>query len=62
MLDTLLINIGQLLTMDQEDGLLRREAMNTLPVIERCGWNRKWCNYIRWNSRRSKRITSERSY
>lgn len=34
MLDTLLINIGQLLTMDQEDGLLRREAMNTLPVIE----------------------------
>lgn len=35
MLDTLLINIGQLLTMDQEDGLLRREAMNTLPVIEK---------------------------
>ena len=34
MLDTLLMNIGQLLTMDQEDGLLRQEAMNTLPVIE----------------------------
>lgn len=34
MLDILLINIGQLLTMDQEDGLLRREAMSTLPVIE----------------------------
>lgn len=39
MLDTLLINIGQLLTMDQEDGLLRREAMNMLPVIENGGWN-----------------------
>ncbi|CAM4366488.1 imidazolonepropionase [Bacillus manliponensis] len=34
MLDILLTNIGQLLTMDQEDGLLRQEAMNTLPVIE----------------------------
>ena len=38
MLDTLLINIGQLLTMDQEDGLLW-EAMNMLPVIENGGWN-----------------------
>ncbi len=34
MLDTLLIHIVQLLTMDQKHGLLRREAMNTLPVIE----------------------------
>ncbi len=34
MLDILLTNIGQLLTMDQEDGVLRQEAMKTLPVIE----------------------------
>jgi len=34
MLDTLLINIGQLLTMDHEDGLLRQAALNTLPMIE----------------------------
>jgi len=34
MLDTLLINIGQLLTMDHDDGLLRKEALNTLPMIE----------------------------
>lgn len=34
MLDTLLTNIGQLLTMDHEDGLLRKEALNTLPMIE----------------------------
>ena len=34
MLDTLLINIGQLLTMDQEDETVKTKAMNTLPVIE----------------------------
>ena len=34
MLDTLLINISQLLTMDHKDGLLRKEALNTLPMIE----------------------------
>jgi len=34
MLDILLTNIGQLLTMDHEDGLLRKEALNTLPIIE----------------------------
>ncbi|GGE58893.1 imidazolonepropionase [Priestia taiwanensis] len=34
MFDTLLINIGQLVTMDHKDGLIRGEAMQTLPVIE----------------------------
>lgn len=34
MLDTLLVNIGQLLTMDHVDGLVRNEAMNKLPMIE----------------------------
>ena len=34
MLDTLLINIDQLLTMDHEDGLLRGVTLNTLPMIE----------------------------
>jgi len=34
MLDILLTNIGQLLTMDHEDGLLRKEALSTLPMIE----------------------------
>ncbi|MDR4190908.1 imidazolonepropionase, partial [Bacillus pseudomycoides] len=35
MLDILLTNSGQLLTMDQEDGVLRQEGMDTLPVIEK---------------------------
>jgi len=34
MIDTLLINIGQLLTMDHKDGLLRKDVLNTLPMIE----------------------------
>lgn len=34
MLDTLLINIGQLLTMDHGDGPLRHQALRTLPMIE----------------------------
>jgi len=34
MLNTLLINIDQLLTMDHEDGLLKGATLNTLPMIE----------------------------
>ncbi|UOY93556.1 imidazolonepropionase [Ectobacillus sp. JY-23] len=34
MMDTLLINIGQLLTMDHEDGPLKGKKMSILPMIE----------------------------